>query len=738
MARQTSVKTYNTFVKGLITEAGALTFPDNASLDELNCEPTVKGNRKRRLGIDYEANYALSSHTFDVSALSSAMITTHTWEAVGGNGDLNFLVIQINDKLYFHDLGEESVSAGEKSFSVNLASFLAPGLSNVGTVPVEITSGKGALFVTSSKINPFYVTYNSSTDAITTGSITVKIRDFDGVDDGLDVTNNPSTLSKKHEYNLKNQGWINPPSIATSLITQYKTSTSYYPSNVQVWWLGRNSSDDFDPTILGKQDLGNTPAAKGHYILDAFYKDRSSVSGVTSISVEASTYRPAAIAFFAGRVFYAGVQGSTSGTNIYFSQIVSDVLDNAGYCYQAADPVSENDSTLVDSDGGVISIPEIGNVKRLFALDRFLVIFADNGVWAITGTDSGFKATSYEVLNVSKVNCLSGENVVNVEGIPVWWSSQGIYTLEINQVTRNLTAKNITQDTIQSYYDNNITATAKLNAMGRYDRATKRVMWLYKEDDEGTNLRKFDRVLVLDTRLAAFYPWRISNLTNNSPFIVSIFNTTSLNIINTIESVVDGSDIVMDGSDIVVDTVTTTGASDTFLSILTVVPNGASSKYTFSEFNNRSFVDWKTKNGIGQSYSSYVITGYELAGDIMRDKQIVYINCFFNKTETAWVLTDNNDYVLDKPSSCLLQARWEWSDSAVSNRWSATQQVYRFKLPQTVDEDDLDFNNGFSVISTKNKIRGYGKSLSLKFSSEEGKDFDLLGWAIMLTGETRP
>ena len=38
MAQSLSQKTTNTFIKGLITEAGELTFPEGASVDELNEE----------------------------------------------------------------------------------------------------------------------------------------------------------------------------------------------------------------------------------------------------------------------------------------------------------------------------------------------------------------------------------------------------------------------------------------------------------------------------------------------------------------------------------------------------------------------------------------------------------------------------------------------------------------------------------------------------------------------------
>ena len=738
MARSTTVKKYVNFTKGLITEAEALTFPENASLDELNCVPTIKGNRRRRLGIDYEDSYALSTNTYDIDELDTTVVTTGVWEAVGGNGSLNFLVTQVNDTLYFNDLAGDDVSSGEKSFTVDLTAKLAAGQSAVGTEKVSISSGKGVLFVVSKKIDPFYITYTSGTDSIATTGITVEMRDFDGLDDTLDVDEHPASLSTNHEYNLKNQGWVNPPGVSTSLITTYNSSEGEYPANNQIWWVGKDTNEDFSPDILSKQDFGNTPAAKGHYILNAFYKDRSTVSGVGGIAVESDLNRPQTVAFFSGRAFYAGVADSKSGTNLYFSQIIFDNYNNVGSCYQTADPTSESDSILADADGGVISIPQIGNIKKLVTLDRFLVIFADNGIWAITGTDVGFTAASYEVLDVSKVNCIDGGAVVNVEGVPVWWSSQGIYTLEVNSLTKSLTAKNLSENTIQTFYDNDITATAKVNAQGEYDRASKRIVWLYKEDDTGTNLRAYDRSLLLDTRTAGFYPWKFSELATNSPYPAAVFNTTNLNIVSTTETVTDGGVAVTDSAVNVTDQIVTIGGTATFLKFLTVVPIAASSKYTFSELNNRAFVDWETKDGTGADFSSYIVTGYELANDIMRDKQVVYINSYLKRTEDLWLLSGDDDYTLQNPSSCMLQAQWQWADSTASNKWSTAQQIYRFQQNLVPDTGDLTFDSGFPVIVSKSKLRGYGEALSLRFSSESGKDFNLLGWGLMLTGETRP
>ena len=45
---------------------------------------------------------------------------------------------------------------------------------------------------------------------------------------------------------------------------------------------------------------------------------------------------------------------------------------------------------------------------------------------------------------------------------------------------------------------------------------------------------------------------------------------------------------------------------------------------------------------------------------------------------------------------------------------------------------------GFDVSVTKTKIRGKGRSLSLRYTSVDGKDFDLLGWGIWCSKAQEP
>ena len=131
MARSTANKLYRTFVGGLITEASPLTYPENASIDEDNCIIFRKGNRTRRLGVEYEDGYALSAHALPSAQVADGGLKEFTWTAVNNNANINFLVQQVGDQVYFYDMSPAAPSANRKSFSINLDDYKAPTFSSV-------------------------------------------------------------------------------------------------------------------------------------------------------------------------------------------------------------------------------------------------------------------------------------------------------------------------------------------------------------------------------------------------------------------------------------------------------------------------------------------------------------------------------------------------------------------------------------------------------------------------------
>ena len=154
--------------------------------------------------------------------------------------------------------------------------------------------------------------------------------------------------------------------------------------------------------------------------------------------------------------------------------------------------------------------------------------------------------------------------------------------------------------------------------------------------------------------------------------------------------------------------------------------------FTFSLYNDDTYVDWRDDDGTGVDASAYMITGYELFQDSARRKQVTYLTMHFKATETALV-TSGTDLEYDYPSSCLVQSRWDWANSGVAGKFGTQFQAY--KLPrQFIGSGAGAVDLGYDVITTKNKLRGIGRSFSMRIDTEAGKDLQLYGWSLNVEG----
>lgn len=123
MPKQSARAEVNTFVRGLITEASPLNFPPNASLDEQNYELNRDGTRDRRLGLDYEEDSVLIPTSLSIDAFIAANPIAFKWTEVRGDSQLNFVVVQSGQDLYFFDMGFESLSSQGFKGTLNLDQF---------------------------------------------------------------------------------------------------------------------------------------------------------------------------------------------------------------------------------------------------------------------------------------------------------------------------------------------------------------------------------------------------------------------------------------------------------------------------------------------------------------------------------------------------------------------------------------------------------------------------------------
>ena len=743
-------KIYRSFTKGLITEASPLTFPENASLDEQNFVLNRNGSRSRRLGLDYEGGYSLTSTGFSSAAIQTGKQSFHKWDMPGGDNTVAIGIIRILNKLWFIDL----LTNAPSSNLLNGGSAIT--LSGLGDAEIETATINNKLIIVSEDLTyPVLLSYNSTTDTVSQTTITVEVRDIWGIDDGLLVNHRPTTLSNEHKYNLRNQGWS--PTIQTTTgadaINRTFTQLGQYPANSDTWVTGKitnpSSADfeKFDADTMEKNSTSNYQVAKGSYIIDAFNRgsERESNSGITGLPVDQETGAFSTVASYAGRIFYSGVNSAISGGDakspnfsgyVFFTTVVTGD-DKLGVCYQEADPTDANINDLVTTDGGTIQIPEATQIVKIVSSQASLLVFADNGVWEVYGDTGGFIATSFQTSKVSTNGVKNAKSIVNVNGNFVYWSKAGIYLLSPDPGSGRFSAKSLSLTTIQSLFLD-IPTVGKNYCKGFYDEKENRVRWLYNDSDTYTTsnyINKYTKELVLDLTLEAFYLNSFSSLASNSPYIADYIEIPGYAVASEDANVLVGTDeVIVTSADKVIITQDVVASRSTQFSYLTMI----GTSFTISKFTNRKFTDWETAgSGTGADYSSYLVTGYELFGDIIRNKQIPYIFFYFNRTEDGFT-TVGSTLQIDNPSSCLVQAQWNWADSANSGKWGNQFQAYRL-LRNYIPSGPADtFDYGDSVIVTKNKLRGSGKTISLKIQSEAGKDMQILGWGVSAVATSKP
>lgn len=715
----------NSFNAGLITEFSELKFPENASVDELNCVLNRDGSRTRRRGLTLEVN-AVDS-TFD--GKPAKVFTTGTWLNAGGVNGYDLVVMQVGKDLKFYVANQAPYSDQELPYSVNLRDYEVAGFT-ASKEKCQFTSLSGMLVVASPAIDTIVVELDHDASTISSSVINFKVRDFDHQSD-VSVNSDAiplASVSLARKYDTLNSGWTGK--YGQSALDTYTSARTAYPPLTHSWYSGKDSSGDFDLDEWEKIYAGTSVLGNGHFILDFFNKDRADAASIPGLPMEVESNRFRTVAAYAGRVWYAGLGGGKNAGRILYSKTVeTPSAAILGDCYQQNDPTSEDFSDLLDTDGGAISIPDATQIKKIFAAEQFLYIFAENGVWIIGGVGSqnantaryvsrNFSSSSYFVSKVSSVGIDSVESFASVEGVPFWWSKFGIHTLSFDQSTGMPIEQNITLSTIQTFW-NNISVEAKKSCSSCYDSRNKKIYWLYKSPTD-TVKNKFSNVLVLDITLKAFYPWAIGS---SSDYVMGLYSMEGFGLNLARVPVVDSdeTEVVVNDEAVVSGDTSQTGTSDTV--VIAWIFNNATDKVTVGTFTSKDYKDFTNVD-----YNSYAVAGYDFLGDPERRKTAPYITVFCRSTEEGFTGSDELGYTPINASSLYVSALWDFKDSSFSR-----QQAYRVKPFALVDETDLDnTQQNKSVVATRLKLRGKGRSVRLKFESESGKDFNILGYAMVV------
>lgn len=709
MARNANELVQKNFKNGLVTEFTGLNFPEDAVTSCDNVVFEQDGSVSRRIAIDLE-----SGHVEQTVDRTGKAVVGYTWNNAGGNGLVVLRVLQIGTMLYFYRvITGTALSSTALDDTIDLTTYDAGNTAGIAINECQFAATAGYLVVVHPYLEPFYVAFDTSDDSLTGTQITVQIRDLLGLDDTYDVdervTTTVGSMSDEYKYNLFNQGWYYNSNAA---LTAWDTARSDLPSSADIWWAYKDTSGAFDAAEVANVDLGNTPAPKGHYLLNVFSQDRSTASGIGSFTVETTGNRRFDnVCFFNGRLFYGGLAYVGHSNRIYFTQVIKDTTTDLGKCYQAGDPTSETSFALQPTDGGWISILGIDSVLKMVPLANQLLIFSTNGVWSISGSSAlGFTATDYTLDKLSSIGCLTPSSFLDIEGYPAWWTDEGIYTIEQDETSNELRVVSISDDRIRTFVVA-ISANSKRYAKGSYNSISKVATWIYNSGENTGDVEDnfvYDRALHLNTITGA---WYTSSFNTDLVTIHDIFNLASVGGVQSFETVVDNSNA----------TVQTDAAEDVevLTTSIAVVPpefnyavswdNGASSyDWTFAKGRPNNYRDFVRYDTSGEDYISYFYTGYMVHGGAGRKFQSNYVYTYMSAA------TDSSAY---------MRGVWDWANDASSGNWTTLQQAYNNSTTQQYND----------VRISRLKVRGNGRALQLYYVSEDNYPMNIEGWGVYET-----
>lgn len=738
MASQILPININNFVKGFLTEVSPLSYPDGASLDEVNFTLKKDGTRRRRFGMKAESETDVISITGQYG-----LTNMFVWESPAGVPESKLLVTQDGGKVLIFDLNA-NVIGGSKLFETVIDSNNSGRLFSFSNIDgsLVIASGVGDITKVERKRDG---SFKEST-------FRLLVRDVFGVDDGIwegnKVSERPLTkdITPEHLYNLRNQSWgvarksvdvdlMDPIYAWTSFQKLINAPTRNFPSNadsvIKALFSNPNNQSDrltkqFHPAEVFNNPPGTTEAAKGFFIIDALNRSESRIEeynkaikklnpipqGLERLPLDRTELGATVVSEFAGRAWFAGFGVTNSedkrspnlASYVLFSQLVTD-SSKIGLCYQEADPTGADENELVDTDGGFVKLDGAYGVKKMVNIGSRLVVLCENGVWSIEGGSGyGFSATNYLVKKISDRGISGISSVVDTDAGVFFWSESGIYILRGDQLG-DFVIESLSTNTIQKFYDK-IRQEHKMTCSGSYDSYEQVVRWVYGGYNE----------LVFDINLGAFYKYEYKG--SNS--IRGVFNVPSYkDEENSYKVTVNGEDVTVDGEDVFVTFSSLIGYTREIKYAYTTIDG----KLGFSSLSDETFKDW----GLFDA-DAYMITGQLTGGDFMRNKEVPYLILHFMQTETGY----DNNYELINPGGCKVRVVWDWTTSRESGKWGREFQGYRFRRLFLPSQSDIPSDNGFETVVTKNRIRGRGRAVSIHFKTEPNKDCHILGWSMLL------
>lgn len=516
------------------------------------------------------------------------------------------------------------------------------------------------------------------------------------------------------------------------------------------------SFDAEDPTlpeIPHSQVNGNSPyvvtrhivnqayvsVSNNDYLISLIYgRSNANVLGVTNAAtityndgssgqpINQQDARVADILSWSGRMVYCFNSGDNSaGYGIGISAL-PDPTKSAQAQVNVLAKCEQIGNELLATDGAFIYAGDLGSIIAVRAFRTGLLFFTSDNIWYLSAPSGYFDPYDFNFDKLAATRVSGKESIVQTDNVTYFWAESGIYVIFPDENTGFPVLQNITANRIEQFYESLLPET-KANARGVYNSRRNEVRWLYDNDPtsfDRANRLRFSQELVYNIPIGAWS--KNSYCQNDSTYIIDFIPDRAASESFDEAYVVDSNgDNIVVGNDLVyVDFLTGFRLTSSFKYVVRDQDVGVNTQARLASLTDESFLDFVASEGYpdGCDSHAYMKTGWFTLADTQRKKVPTYLTTTFERTESGFT----EDYDFLTPSGCQLTTYWDYADDNYSGKKNGPYPVYRLK--RVYMPEAFEFDYGQTFVSTKNKIRGRGKTMQFLFESEEGKDCRLYSW----------
>lgn len=766
MARNRATQRSYVFNKGLVTDANPLAFPENTCTSISNYLLASTGHIRPRDALVLEPNHD-TTRAIDIDESTRASVSWVKWQqALPG---IDVLVLKVGDKLHFRKISADGVfTSSSFTSSIALPAVVPFTQAEVINNTVSFSTSAGYLIVVGKYIEAQHITLDATTYGATATNITIKERDFEGIDDTADPATRPDTLTDSHRYNLVNRGWTD------SRIDEFYDKTKTYPALADLVSFGfydkpTSGREYWDATKISQEPAGTGPALSGRILLETMsgvakvgglqtitrirniygvgytagsltfrcgsfltgslglsvgdfvtttdltieYTD----SGANLVAVEVDTLGPLEVTSAASGLvtvsctlpsYSSGIglaTGSTFGDaalhrveegttdlsyldpetsrftctsmfagRVWYAGIDSKRIGNRVYFSQVLEGVSNAGNCYQEAD------PTSRHVSELIATDGGVITLGDGGrvlalmpfrEYMIIFSSNGVWAVFGKdgIFDATAYGVRKLSDEIIIHKDAVTTTNGGLLFWSTESI--NVLGIGQTGQLEVSSITKNVLKNL-VKAYGPSDWPSIKAMHFVGSARAGFVLPDSKSILWVDTTIGAFY--KDDFKTGDSAYILGGFYDVTQNP-ESREKLVACS--LSDGD-------------TTWLAAC----------YTYQ---SGEYVDF-SETGLTEELDSHCIVGHVNGGDAAKAKQGTYMSVHMST---------------EADSSTYASYLWDYADDPLSNKYSNRQQCYR--------------NAQYHSVSTaKLRVRGWGRSLQVKFENERGKPGEILGWDLDL------